>query len=126
MTWQKNRKMASYLDPELAIRTWVPSLEKLQVASRHLVGLVMQVESTEGLPMLSEVEIMKLLEPEEMVYQAETLKDFLDEAKVVDWTAIEGLVMEMTEDKVAALGLIMVKVAETVALEEEEVDFRAR
>jgi hypothetical protein len=54
------------------------------------------------------------------------LKDFLDEAKVVDWTATEGLVMEMTEDKVAALGFIMVKVAETVAKEEEEVDFRAR
>jgi hypothetical protein len=67
MTWQKNRKMAAYLDPELAIKTWVPSLEKLQVASRHLVGPVMQVESTEGLPMLSEVEIVKLLEPEEMV-----------------------------------------------------------
>jgi hypothetical protein len=60
MTWQKNRKMAAYLDPELAIKIWVPSLE-------NLVGLVMQVESTEGLPMLSEVEIVKLLEPEEMV-----------------------------------------------------------
>ncbi len=50
----------------------------------------------------------------------------MDEAKVVDWTATEGLVMEMTEDKVAALGLVMEKVTETVDLEEEEVEFRAR